>query len=82
MVRNVFAAALSVVTIIFVGLVALNYKANELGNANLNNSSLEAYNFTLEVSTGVGEVVGNAMPMLVMVLVVVFALMMLLTLAG
>lgn len=78
---RIITTALSAVTIIALGIVALQYRVSELNQgAGLNNSSAEAYNLTANVSSDLTLVVGNAIPrLLVVVLLVVIVVLLLLS---
>lgn len=67
--------ALSALTIIMLGIISLSYRRDALASAPLTNDSAEAFNLTREVSVEGTTIVGNAMPRLLMIVIVVMAIM-------
>ena len=75
-----FAAAMSAVTAIGLGIAAMHFRQQELNAAGLSGADAEAYNLTVGVSTNTLEIVGQALPWLfVIVLLVILTGMLLLT---
>lgn len=75
---RIIATALTAVTIIGLGLVALQYRVESLSGAGLTGNDQEALNLTTNVSSDAMAIVGNAMPRLFVVVFLVFLVVLLL----
>lgn len=75
---RIIAAALSAVTIIGLGIVALQYQVNSLSGAGLTGDDQEAFNLATNVSGDAMVVIGNAMPRLLLLVIFVFVVLLLL----
>ncbi len=69
--NRLIVAALSAVTMLFLGINALQYRVDSLSDQSLTGTNAEAYNFTVEVSTDMTLLAGNALPRVLMVGIVV-----------
>lgn len=69
--KQVIITALSAVTIVYIGIVALQYRVDDLSQQTLNGTNAEAYNLTVDLSTDLTLVAGNALPRVLMVAIVV-----------
>ena len=59
---RILVTALSAVTMLFVGIASLSYRAETIDSTNLNNTSQEALNLTHEVTGDVTAIAGGALP--------------------
>lgn len=75
---RIITTALSAVTIIALGIVALQYRVSDLNDASLTNESAEAFNLTTNVSSDVTLIAGNAVPRLLVIVLLVFVIALLL----
>lgn len=69
--NRLIVAALSAVTMLFLGINALQYRVDSLSGQSLNGTDAEAYNLTVDVSTDLTLLAGNAVPQLLMVGIIV-----------
>lgn len=74
---KLFTTALSAVTMLALGIVALHYKQQDLDSQSLSGDSYEAFNLTVAVSTDMTSIAGNALPRLLLVVILVFVIVML-----
>lgn len=61
---RIITTALSAVTIVALGIVALQFRVNSIDSTQLNNSSADAFNLATNVTGDAGAIVGNAVPLL------------------
>lgn len=76
--KQVITTALSAVTILFLGIVALQYRVDDLDGESLSGTNAEAYNLTLDVSTDLTLIAGNAVPRILVILIIVSVIVLLL----
>jgi hypothetical protein len=76
--KQFITTTLSAVTILSLGIVALQYRVDDLGSDSLNGTNAEAYNLTVDVSTDLTLIAGNALPRILMVAIVVSVIALLL----
>ncbi len=69
--NRVITTALSAVTIVSLGIVALQYRVDDLSQQTLDGTDAEAYDLTVELSTDMTLITGNALPRVLMVAIVV-----------
>jgi len=79
---RLFVTAMSAVTILLLGFVALQYRVEALAGAGLSGNQAEAYNLTVNVSSHGMTLLGNAMPLLFGAVIIVVLLVLLLLTAG
>lgn len=75
---RILATALSACTFLAVGMMALNYRAKDLGAANMEGANATAYNLTTDVSTDLTLIAGNALPSLFALIIFVLVILMVL----
>lgn len=74
---RLFTTALSAVTMLGLGIVALHYRQQELASQSLTGDDAEAFNLTVKVSSDMTAIAGNALPRLMLVVIVVFVILLL-----
>lgn len=74
---RLLTTALSAVTMLGLGIVALHYRQQELASESLSGDNAEAFNLTVEVSTDMTAIAGNALPRLMLVVILVFVILLL-----
>lgn len=74
---KLLTTALSAVTMLGLGIVALHYKQQELASQSLSGRNQEAFNLTVEVSSDMTAIAGNALPRLMLVVILVFVIILL-----
>lgn len=74
---RLFTTALSAVTMLGLGIVALHYRQQELASQSLTGDDAEALNLTVKVSSDMTAIAGNALPRLMLVVIVVFVILLL-----
>lgn len=75
---RIIPTALSAVTIVALGIASLHFKQQELAGESLSGQDATAYNLTREISTDLFGIMGNALPRLLMIVIIVLAIVMLL----
>lgn len=75
---RVLATLLSACIMLGLGIVSLQFRVDDLSDANLSGANASAFNLTKAVSTDATVIAGNALPTLTMVVFVVMVIVMLL----
>lgn len=76
---RLFAAVLSVLTMLGLGIAALQFRQEELDATGLSGPDLAAYNLTTNVSSDTAVILGNALPRLLLVVIFVFIIFLVIT---
>lgn len=74
---RLFTTALSAVTMLGLGIVALHYRQQRLASQSLSGNNAEALNLTVKVSSDMTAIAGNALPRLMIAVIVVFVILLL-----
>lgn len=74
---KLLTTALSAVTMLGLGIVALHSKQQDLAGQSLSGRNQEAFNLTVEVSSDMTAIAGNALPRLMLVVILVFVIILL-----
>lgn len=75
---RILATILSALTIIGLGIYALQYRAESLAGSSLTGADAQAFNTTRAVSTDVMTIVANALPRLFIIVILALVVVMLL----
>jgi hypothetical protein len=74
---RLIVTALSAMTMVFIGIVSLQYRYEEISGAGLSGNSQEALNMTRDVAVGQTQILANALPQLfIIVLLAIVAMAM------
>lgn len=72
---RLIVTALSAVTMLFVGIVSLQYRYENISGVGLSGNDQEALNMTREVAVGQTQILSNALPQLfIIVLLAILAM--------